>query len=230
MITVPGRFFFSGGFPLSLTTYTRPPKSGQKPKSMVIFLHGLGSNGEDLIDIADYWADALPDTVFLSPDAPFRCDMAPMGFQWFSLQSWSPDSVLQGVQRAAPILQSYINDALQKYDLPDEKLALVGFSQGTMMSLYAGPRREKRIAGIVGYSGALIGGETLGDLHIHKVPIHLIHGDMDMIVPVGMYHMAHHLLESNGFPLSGGITRGLQHTIDQGGLKDGAEFLKRVLA
>lgn len=214
---------------MTLKTYTHSPVSGKKPESMVILLHGLGSNGMDLLGLARYWEKGLPDTVFVSPDAPFPCPMAPTGHQWFSLQSWSPVAVMDGVEEAAPVLQDYITKMLDHYDIPDEKLALVGFSQGTMMGLYAGPRRERKIAGILGYSGALIGGETLGDLHVQKPPVHLIHGDMDMVVPVGAYFMAKEMLESNGFVVTGGVTHGLQHNIDEEGINSGGAFLESVL-
>ena len=215
---------------MSLKAYTHSPKSGAKPKSLVILLHGLGANGADLIDLARYWEDALPDTVFVSPDAPFPCDMAPVGFQWFSLQDWSLESMLEGAKTAEPIFNDFISKTLEHYGLPDEKLVLVGFSQGTMMSLYAGPRREKKIAGVLGYSGALIGGEELADTAIHKIPVRLVHGDMDFVVPVQAYQMAKATLELAGFEVSGGITRGLAHSIDEDGIRSGGEFLKAVLA
>lgn len=214
---------------MTLHTYTHPPKSGKKPESMVILLHGLGSNGQDLIDLAQYWDQALPNTVFLSPDAPYPCDMAPYGFQWFSLQSRMPQAMLAGAKTATPVLEAYIKEMLVKYDLPASKLALVGFSQGTMMSLYVAPRMSEKIAGVLGYSGALIGAETLGDTNIHKIPVHLVHGDMDMVVPLAAYHMAKEALDSNGFEVSGGITRGLPHSVDAHGIQSGGEFLAKIL-
>ncbi|HEU4838345.1 MAG TPA: dienelactone hydrolase family protein [Micavibrio sp.] len=215
---------------MSLKAYTHSPKSGSKPASMVILLHGLGANGMDLIGLARYWESALPDTIFISPDAPFPCDMAPVGHQWFSLQNWSVETMTEGVETAAPILNDFINKMLEQYGIPDEKLALVGFSQGTMMSLYAGPRRAKRIAGILGYSGALLGGEELSGAEIHKVPVRLIHGDVDFVVPIEAYRAAKAALESAGFEVSGGVTRGLSHGIDEEGIESGEEFLRRVLA
>lgn len=214
---------------MTLKTYTHSPKSGKKPEAMVILLHGLGSNGADLIDLARYWEHALPDTVFISPDAPFPCDMAPYGFQWFSLQSRDPKDMLEGVKTAEPILNRFIDKTLEEYGIADEKLALVGFSQGTMMSLYAAPRRTKRIAGVLGYSGALLGAEGLGGSAIHKMPVRLIHGDADTVVPVQAYEMARAALEGAGFDVSGGVTRGLPHSIDNDGIESGAEFLTGIL-
>lgn len=215
---------------MSLKSYTHSPKSGKKPTSMVVLLHGLGSNGMDLIDLAQYWEHDLPDTVFVSPDAPFPCDMAPMGFQWFSLQDWSPQSILEGVENTAPILAAYIDKMAEHYGIPHAKIALVGFSQGTMMSLYAGPRHAQKLAGVLGYSGALVGAEGLSDAGIHKIPVCLIHGNMDMVVPILAYYDAKTKLESSGFAVSGGVTNGLPHSIDEQGIADGGTFLKSVLA
>lgn len=215
---------------MTLKTYVHSPKSGKKPESMVILLHGLGANGADLISLARYWEQALPDTIFISPDAPFPCDMAPVGFQWFSLQDWSPESILEGVKTAAPILNDFIKSMLEKHEIPASKLALVGFSQGTMMSLYVAPRYAEKIAGVLGYSGALVGAEGLAQAGIHKIPVRLIHGDVDMVVPVQAYQMAKLALETAGFAVSGGITRGLPHSIDEDGIESGAAFLSEILS
>ncbi len=214
---------------MPLKAYVHSPKSGKAPKSLVVMLHGLGANGADLISLARYWEDAMPDTVFVSPDAPYPCDMAPVGFQWFSLQDWSPEAIEAGVKEAAPLLNDFLHTMLQKYDVPPKNLALVGFSQGTMMSLYAGPRFESEIAGILGYSGALVGGDSLDAAGIHKMPIHLIHGDVDMVVPVSAYKTAKQQLEANGFQVGGGVTHGLSHNIDEDGIESGARFLQSCL-
>jgi len=213
---------------LRLKTYARPPRSGAKPKQIVLFLHGLGANGMDLLSLSSYWAEQLPDAVFVSPDAPFPCDMAPVGFQWFSLQDRSPDVMRKGVEAAAPILNEYIDQLLQHYDLQDKDLALVGFSQGTMMGLYVGPRRKGKIAGILGYSGALLGGERLSDAGIQKPPVHLIHGEADDIVPVSAYHHAVDILAKNGFAVSGHTTSYLPHSIDNDGIDSGLAFLTEI--
>ena len=138
-----------------------PPQAGGKAKSLVVLLHGLGADGNDLISLAPLWARVLPNTAFVSPHAPFPCDMAPYGRQWFSLLDRTPARVLAGVQAAAPILDAFLDAELARHELPPERLALVGFSQGTMMSLFVAPRRPVAIAGVVGYSGALVGAELL---------------------------------------------------------------------
>ncbi len=200
------------------------------PTSIVLLLHGYGSNGQDLIGLAPEWQSLLPNTLFLSPDAPFPCEVG-FGYQWFSLQNWTPSMLLAGAERALPYLNAHIDDALSTYNLPATKLALVGFSQGTMMSLYAAPRRVDKIAGVLGYSGALVGGEALIDNpHIQKPPVCLIHGDMDMVVPVTAYYHASESLKYAGFDVSGSVQNGLVHSINDKGIIEGGEFLHRVFS
>lgn len=198
------------------------------PKSMVILLHGLGSNGRDLISLAPYWAENLPETVFLSPDAPFPCDMVPPGYpdsyQWFSLQDRDPHKILEGVESAAPVLQGFIETQVDKYGVPAEKLVLCGFSQGTMMSLYTAPRLQEKIAGVLGYSGALV-----GEPGPHKIPVRLIHGEADDVVPFAAYTGAKQMLGQSGFEVSGHSTPGLTHSIDEQGIASGGEFLQSLL-
>src|SRR4029434_5861783 len=118
--------------------------------------HGYGSNGEDLIGLAPFFAQALPEAEFLSPNAPFPCEISPMGFQWFGLEDRSPEMKLGGVRMAAEILDGFLDAELSKRGLKNRDLALIGFSQGTMMSLHVGPWRAEPIAGILGFSGSLI--------------------------------------------------------------------------
>ena len=122
---------------------SRPPASGGKPKQLVILLHGLGADGSDLIGLAPYWAQLLPEAEFVSPNAPFPCDMGPFGHQWFSVQDRAPATVLAGVRAAAPILDAFIDDLLTERGLASGSLAIVGFSQGTMMSLFVALRRPQ---------------------------------------------------------------------------------------
>lgn len=214
----------------SLKTYTHKPSSGGAPKQVVILLHGLGANGMDLIGLARYWDHALPDAVFVSPDAPFPCDMAPVGYQWFSLQDWTPESIQRGVEHATPILNDYIDGVLKHYNLTDDRLAVMGFSQGTMMSLYAIPRRAKKIAGILGYSGALVGGDGLSAPGIQKPPVLLVHGETDFVVPFSAYTQAKATLEKEGFDVTGLARPHLDHGIDDEGIEAGASFLSTLFS
>lgn len=215
--------------------YDIGPKAGGKPESVVVLLHGLGSNGRDLISLAPYLAEKCPKTVFVSPDAPFACDMVPPGYpdsyQWFSLQSRDPEFVLEGIEKAFPILEAFLLETMEKYGVGADKLALVGFSQGTMMSLYTAPRMDKDVAGVVGYSGALFGGEGLLEDpdEFQKFPICLIHGEADDVVSVSSRKAAEETLTKAGYEVSGHTTPGLTHSIDERGIEEGAAFLAKVL-
>jgi phospholipase/carboxylesterase len=207
-----------------------PPASGGPAKSMVILLHGYGSNGEDLIGLAPYWRAALPDTVFVSPNAPEPCPGAPGGYQWWSLTSFSPQARAAGVRMAAPVINAFIDAALDRFGLTDDRLALVGFSQGTMASLHVGPRRPRQLAGIVGYSGMIADADSAAAETVTRPPILLVHGDADPMVPVTAFHQAVATLEPLGFDLTTHVSPGLGHSIDEPGLRLGGEFLARVLA
>jgi phospholipase/carboxylesterase len=198
-------------------------------KKIVVFLHGLGANGDDLISLADEFAPDLPDTAFYSPNAPFPCDMAPYGYQWFSLQQRVEEIMLAGIKTAAPILNTYLDDLLKEHNLKPKDLALVGFSQGTMMSLYVAPRRPERIAGVVGYAGALIAPELLQKEVASKPPICLIHGDADMVVPYEAMSSAEVALEYNQIPCESHTRPYLGHGIDGEGIDIARKFLKRRL-
>ncbi len=209
---------------------TQPPASGGKPRRLVVMLHGLGADGSDLIGLAPYWAPLLPEAEFLSPDAPFPCDMAPFGRQWFSLQDRTPSAILAGVRAAAPILDAFLDEALEARGLDETSLALVGFSQGTMMSLYVGLRRAAAPAAIVGFSGALIGAETLAQEIRARPPVLLVPGDADEVVPPQALPLAESGLQAAGVPVEVLSCPGLGHGIDEAGLKRGGEFLRERLA
>lgn len=205
------------------------PAAGGKPQSLVLLLHGLGADGNDLISLAPYWAKLLPHTEFVSPHAPFPCDMAPYGRQWFSLQDRSPNMILAGVKAAAPILDAFIDAELAKRGLTDDKLALVGFSQGTMMSLYVAPRRARTPAAVVGYSGALVGAESLVTEVKSRPPVLLVHGDADPIVPFQAMAAAASGLRAAGLTVETLPRPGLPHSIDDEGLIRGGRFIAEHL-
>ena len=127
---------------------------------MVILLHGYGSNGADLMGLVPYWRASLPDAVFMAPNAPENCPGAPGGYQWWSLADLGEKSRAAGVRQAAPLVNAFIDIHRTSYGLPNSKVALVGFSQGTLMALHVGPRRSEVLAGIVGYSGMLADAEA----------------------------------------------------------------------
>jgi phospholipase/carboxylesterase len=206
-----------------------PPADGGAPQSMVIFLHGYGSNGDDLIGLAPFWREALPHTVFLAPNAPQPCPGAPGGYQWWSLQDLSVEGRAVGVRQSAPVLNAYLDAELARYGLTDDRLALVGFSQGTMMALHVGPRRARTLAGIVGYSGMLADPDALAAEVRTKPPILLVHGDADPMVPFTALKQAETALTTLGFQVATHASPGLGHSIDAAGLRIGQQFLARVV-
>jgi phospholipase/carboxylesterase len=205
---------------------SRPAASGTT-QQLIIFLHGLGADGADLIDLAEPFARALPNAAFFAPNAPFACDMAPMGYQWFSLQSRDEETMLRGMAEAAPALNATIDAQLKLHGLQDKELALVGFSQGTMMALHVGLRRAKPCAAIVGYSGAFVGGASALPESIVRPPVCLIHGDADMVVPFAASHMAERDLLSLNVPVALHRRPGLGHGIDPEGVQCGINWLKQ---
>jgi phospholipase/carboxylesterase len=206
------------------------PAGGGPARRLVVLLHGYGADGNDLLDIARLFSPLLPDAAFVSPHAPEPCAEAPMGRQWFPLALGDPHSYVRGVQHAAPALHAFVDAELARLALGDRDLALVGFSQGTMMALEVGLRRRGPIAGIVGYSGHLAGPERLAEPGVKRVPILLVHGDADPVIPVLALHAAVQALGAAGFLVEWHVSRGLQHGIDEDGLRLGADFLRRVLA
>ena len=215
---------------MALSGPSRPPLAGGAPRRLVILLHGLGADGNDLIGLQQYWARLVPEAEFVSPNAPFPCDMAGYGYQWFSVQDRTPAAMLAGVRAAAPILDAYIDEELQKRGLAESDAALVGFSQGTMMSLFVGLRRERPMAGILGFSGRLIGPELLAAELRSRPPVLLVHGTEDPLVPFDSMAGAETALKAAGVPVETLACPGIEHSIDPQGLQRGGLFLRQVLS
>ncbi|MDX1540934.1 MAG: phospholipase [Geminicoccaceae bacterium] len=207
----------------------RAPRSGQRPKQLVVLLHGVGADGNDLIGLVPAIAPALPDAAFVAPDAPEPYDMAPFGRQWFSLQDRTLDSLLSGVRRAGEALDAFLDAELERHGLDDQALVLAGFSQGTMTALHVGLRRARPPAAIVGFSGALLGGELLAQEIVSRPPVFLAHGDQDPVVPVQALHVAVAALEAVDVPVRWSVRPGVAHGIDPGGLAKALQFLGEVL-
>lgn len=205
------------------------PASGGPARSLVVLLHGYGADGNDLIGLADYWAAALPDTAFVSPHAPEPCGMSPAGRQWFPLSMRDPSEYWRGVNEAAPALNAFLDAELERHELTADRLALVGFSQGTMMSLHVGLRRDTAPACIVGFSGLLAGVEDLQKDHPVKPPIVLVHGERDDVLPMGFMFEGANALNEINIPVEWHISLGIGHGIDENGLSIGSDFMQRTL-
>jgi phospholipase/carboxylesterase len=209
---------------------SHPPLNGEKPQQLVVFLHGYGSNGDDLISLAPYLAPAVPEAEFLSPNAPFPCEINPFGgYQWFGLEERNAETRLAGARMAAPILDAYLDEQLAARGLSDADLALVGFSQGTMMALHVGLRRANPAAAIVGYSGMLVAPELLAGELRSKPPVLLVHGMADEVLPFAAMGEAEAALQAAGVKVFSEGRPGLPHSIDQRGLELGASILHQAL-
>lgn len=212
----------------TLSGPTVPPASGAAARQLVVFLHGVGADGNDLLGLAPYFAQALPDAEFISPHAPFPFDMAPYGHQWFSLQDRSATAIDAGVRLAAPILDAFLDAELAKRGLTDSDLILIGFSQGTMMSLHTALRRPRPCAGVIGFSGKLAAPEALAGEITSRPPVLLIHGEQDEVLPVQLLPLAVQALEAAGVPVESHTRPMLGHGIDDEGLRLAVAFAAKV--
>ena len=207
------------------------PLSG-KATSAVIFLHGYGADGDDLLGLAEPLAPHLPNTLFLSPDAPEACVTNPFGRQWFPipwLDGSAPEEAAAGLARSSVDLNAFLDQLIAAEALAPSQIALVGFSQGTMMALQVAPRRQQALAGVVGFSGRLLRPEALASEGVTKPPVLLLHGDVDQIVPFGDLKQAANALTAAGFDLRTHVMRGTGHGISPDGLGQALGFLRAHL-
>ena len=212
-----------------LTGPSYGPAAGGPARQLVVLLHGVGADGHDLIELAPVLARDLPGARFIAPDAPEPCDLAPYGRQWFSLQDRRTGALEAGARRAAPVLDAFLDAELARHRLEDGALALVGFSQGTMMALFQGLRRPRAPAAILGFSGALIGAASLPAEIRCRPPVMLIHGDADEVVPVAALFDALAGLQRAEIPVQWIVRPGLPHSIDPDGIAAGGRFLRAML-
>jgi len=200
-----------------------------KAKQLVVFLHGYGADGKDLIELGRQWRALLPDAAFVAPNAPEATGMGP-GRQWFALTMRDPNERWTGVVKARPVLDAFLDAELGRLGLDGTKLALVGFSQGTMMALHAGLRRRRAPACILGYSGMLVGPEHLVETKAQSAPppILLLHGDQDQVIPLEAMFIAAEDLAKADIPCQWHLSRGVGHGIDNAGLRHGAMFIAKA--
>ena len=198
-------------------------------QQLILLCHGLGADGQDLIDLAPYWGRTLPHAAFAAPDAPEACDMGPFGRQWFSLGDRAPARIAAGVAVARTALDGFIDAELTRLGLPPDAYALMGFSQGAITALYTGLRRPVAPRGVLAYSGALVAPDRLGEA-IARPPVLIVHGEDDAVVPVERSRQAQQALEASGFAVQALYCPRLGHGIDDAGLSAGALFLQRVFS
>lgn len=181
-----------------------------------------------MISLAPHWQQVLPNALFLAPHAPQRCGMG-FGYQWWGLSAYTPHALAAGATSAAPAIDAFIDRKLSQYGLTEKELAIVGFSQGTMLALHVGLRRTRQVAAIVGYSGMLTGAAELAHHPITKPPVLLVHGSSDSIVPVAALHTAKSQLQRLGVDVTAHVAQGLAHSVDPAGLRLGSEFVANAL-
>jgi len=203
-----------------------------KATSLVIFVHGYGANGADLLGLADVLGPHLPGTAFVAPDAPERVAGAPFGYQWFAIPRFdgsSPEVSAKGFAQSGEDLSAFIDQRLAYEGLGPEAVALVGFSQGSMMSLQVAPRRNLAPAAVVAISGRLINPERLAGEAVSKPPFLVMHGDQDQVVDFAEMAAACNALVAAGFDTYGHVMKGMGHGISQDGLETALAFLAKHL-
>jgi phospholipase/carboxylesterase len=204
------------------------PRSDNPPRQIVILLHGYGASGADLISLAPHWQEDLPDALFLAPNAPQSLGMS--RYQWWPLTAFTPQALAAGAASAAGAIDAFIDRKLSQYGLSEDRLALVGFSQGTMMALHVGLRRRQQVAAVVGYSGLLATAPGLAAQVVTKPPVLLVHGSADPVVPVAALHESEAALKRLGVEVTTHVSPGVGHTVDPVGLRLGLKFVTSALA
>lgn len=217
---------------MSELKFKRRGSASGEDSSVVVFLHGYGADGADLLGLSEPLSQYLPDTVFIAADAPERSMANPMGYQWFPIP-WidgsSEAAAAEGLRRSAKLLDTFIDKVLADEGLTPDRLILLGFSQGTMMSLHVAPRRAEPIAGVVGFAGRLMFPDALADEALSKPPVILIHGNADDVVPFGEMQLAGEALQSTGFEVYGHVMQGTAHGIAPDGLGAALTFIRDKL-
>lgn len=204
------------------------PKTQKPAKQLVVFLHGYGSNGQNLIDIADYWADHLPEAEFIAPNGLEPCEISPLGYQWFGLRDYSVFNIRAGLEKAAPLVVKSLIKWLSDRTLTPADLVLVGFSQGAMLALEL-MFHIPGIRGILGYSGAFF--PPVAKMIPSPAPdIFLSHGDMDTVVPFAAFQESIRQLSLFGITPQTHISHGLGHSIDGKAIRSGGSFIQECFA
>ena len=217
---------------MSGLNFKRKGSTSGEDSSVVLFLHGYGADGADLLGLSEPLAPHLPDTVFVAVDAPTRSMANPAGFQWFPIP-WidgsSEAAAAEGLRQSAKVLDDFIDKVLADEGLSPDRLVLFGFSQGSMMSLHVAPRRQDEIAGIVAFSGRLMFPDALASEVLSRPPILLVHGDADDVVPFAEMDVAATALQAAEFEVYGHVMEGTAHGIAPDGLSIALSFIHRQL-
>ena len=211
----------------SLSAIVLEPLSKKKPKNAVILCHGYGGDGKDISILAGYWRTYLPDTIFICPDAPEKCEASPSGFQWFALTDQDPEQILSKSLVAENKLNKLIDEVKEGYNLLANQIIIGGFSQGSMISLQTGIKRKDKINSILGYSGKIIDLEHLSKNIVSRPNIFLMHGDIDQVVPVDGLLEAKNFFNKNNYEIETKIFKHCEHRIPTEGSSLGLQFIKK---
>lgn len=211
-----------------LSAISLPPASGGRPRQVVIALHGYGADGSQFVPVLRRWAGDLPDAELFAVHGPAPCGLQPQGREWFALTNL-PHALLAHARATAPLVEAFIDDVLATRRLGAERLALVGFSQGAVMSLYVGPRRRPAIGAVVSFAGVLVGADQLGALG-ERPRVLLVQGTHDRMVRIPAMYAAHAALTGRGASVECLIRDRGQHELDEPGIRWTGAFLQRALA
>ena len=205
------------------------PSSKSSPKNAVILCHGYGGDGNDISILANYWKTFLPDTLFVCPDAPEICKVNPAGFQWFDLTDKTDDETLSKSLIAEKKLDNFINEVTSRNKLTFNDVALVGFSQGCMISLQTALKKKEKINCLIGYSGKIINKEHLKKNIVSRPKVYLMHGDIDQVVPIDNFLESKQFFSEENYNINTKIFKNCEHRIPTEGLSLGLEFIKKNL-
>ena len=205
------------------------PLSNNKPSQAIVLCHGYGGDGKDISTLAINWQRFLPDTIFLCPNAPQVCSINSQGYQWFDLTSEKEEIILEKSLEAEKKLSTFLDQVFDNFQLETNKLSLVGFSQGCMMSLQVGLKKKQQINSVIGYSGKIINKKYLTNNINSKPKIFLMHGENDTIVPPTSLLEAKEYLKNHGISVKTKLFKNCEHTIPVEGVSLGLEFLKKNL-
>lgn len=216
---------------INITSHEIKNKKGEKPNKLIFILHGYGADGANMLDIAEYYSNYLPNCYFVCPNGCQRFEYDDSGYQWFSLIDRSENKMYDAMVLSAKILNKYIDSHLNKLGLTDKDLILIGFSQGAMMSLYLSTRRENDIAGVVGFSGMLLGNEakTASDLKSKPQSVLLLHGDEDDVVPYDSMEKAFNVLQFFDIDVKKYRQNKVGHYISNEALQESLGFLEEII-
>ncbi len=209
---------------MSLSGPAHPAAAG-RPDRLVVLLHGYGADGRDLLGLAPHWGRLMPRAEFVAPNAPYPCEASPFGRQWFGFVDRDEATLFAGAEAAAGLVDAFIDEETARLGLAPGRVALVGFSQGAIMALHVALRRERPVAAVVGYSGALLAPERLAADIRSRPPVLLVHGDADPVVPYAALAAARSALAAQGVKVLAETRPGLAHAIDEAGLALGGKFL-----